>query len=323
MSPGGALIAGPREGIFFSWRGERGQYLAIGDATHNTYALVRGPVPPGSGPPPHVQRREDEGFYVLSGSLAFTAGSAKVTVPRGGFLNVRSGTAHTFRNEGREPADVLVFVAPAGFDRFQLEVGRRLEGPDAPPDPPSDAEVARLRAAAPRYGIEIDPPRAAFERVPEITVRQPGEGRAYDVVGDRYTFLASGAETGGRYALVEAIVPPGGGPPPHRHSREEEAFFVLDGRVRFTADGRSTDAGPGTFVHLPSGSTHSFRNETGSPARMLILVAPAGFENLFVEIGRPVTDRRSPPAPPNPATIERLLAAAPRYGLEIFPPQPG
>jgi hypothetical protein len=53
------------------------------------------------------------------------------------------------------------------------------------------------------------------------TIRTPAEGRTIAVVGDVYRFLATSAETNGRYAVWETVVPPGDGPPPHVHSREE------------------------------------------------------------------------------------------------------
>src|SRR5689334_7216669 len=106
-------------------------------------------------------------------------------------------------------------------------------------------------------------------------LRPPGEGRVIAVVGDVYRFLATGAETDGRYATFEAVVPPGGGPPPHTHSREEESFYVLDGEITFTVDGGRIVAGPGTFANMPVGSLHAFKNESSRTARMLISVAPA------------------------------------------------
>lgn len=57
------------------------------------------------------------------------------------------------------------------------------------------------------------------------TLRNPTQGRTVAVVGDVYRFLATGEDTDGKYALLEAIVPPGGSPPPHVHSREDEASF--------------------------------------------------------------------------------------------------
>src|SRR5262245_13763661 len=120
------------------------------------------------------------------------------------------------------------------------------------------------------------------------TVRKPGEGRTIAVVGDVYRFLAVGADTGGKYALWEAIVGPGGGPPPHVHSREEEGFYILEGEISFLAGDQRLVAGQGTFINMPVGTPHTFKNETDRPARMLISVAPAGLEQMFFEVGQPV-----------------------------------
>ncbi len=148
----------------------------------------------------------------------------------------------------------------------------------------------------------------------------PGEGPAFSAVGDVYRILASGDQTGGGYAFLETRVLPGGGPPPHIHRREDEAFFILEGEVTFTLDGKRITAGPGTFVQGPRGIPHSFKNESNAPARMLILVTPPGFEKFIAGIAQPVPSFDSPPLPVLPADIERLLAAAPQYGIEILPP---
>jgi quercetin dioxygenase-like cupin family protein len=145
-----------------------------------------------------------------------------------------------------------------------------------------------------------------------------GQGPAYGVVGDRYTILASGEDTGGAYALIEALVPPGGGPPPHVHRREDEAFYVLEGEPAFQADGRDITATAGAWVTLAKGSLHTFRNNGPATARMLIVVTPAGLERFFAEVGQEAADQ--PPAAVTPADIERLLAVAPKYGIEIRPP---
>jgi quercetin dioxygenase-like cupin family protein len=142
------------------------------------------------------------------------------------------------------------------------------------------------------------------------------------VVGDVLRFLATGAETGGRYAALESTVPPGGGQPPHVHSREEESFYVLDGEVAFTMDGERIVAGAGTFVTLPVGSLHYFRNETARPARMLIAMTPAGLEDMFIEVGTPLPPGATTAAPPTPEDIARLRAIAPRFGIEIRLPPP-
>jgi quercetin dioxygenase-like cupin family protein len=137
------------------------------------------------------------------------------------------------------------------------------------------------------------------------------------VVGDVYRFLATGEDTNGRYALWETIVPPGGGPPPHVHSREEEGFYVLEGEVTFTVNGERVVATAGTFANMPVGTPHSFRNESDRPARMLISVAPAGLEEMFFEVGVPLVEGATTALPPTQDEIEKLLAIAPSYGIEI------
>lgn len=123
------------------------------------------------------------------------------------------------------------------------------------------------------------------------TIRKPGEGRTIGVVGDIYRFLATGDDTDGKYAMFEAIVPPGGGPPPHIHSREEEAFLILEGEITFQIGDQRLLANAGTFANMSVGSLHSFKNESGKPAKMLISVAPAGLEQMFFEVGQPVERR--------------------------------
>lgn len=154
----------------------------------------------------------------------------------------------------------------------------------------------------------------------EPVVRAPGEGRTVAIVGDAYRFLAVGAETDGKYAFFDAIVPPGGGPPPHVHSREEEGFYVLDGEIAFYVDGERVIARAGTFASMPIGTPHSFRNESDRPARMLILVAPAGLEKMFLEVGTVLADGATTAPPPKSEEIEKLLRIAPKYGIQILPP---
>ncbi|MBM4071152.1 MAG: cupin domain-containing protein [Planctomycetes bacterium] len=149
------------------------------------------------------------------------------------------------------------------------------------------------------------------------TWRAPTEGRTIAVVGDIYRFLATGEDTNGKYALWEAIVPPGGGPPPHVHSREEEGFYILEGEMTFQLDAERIVAKAGMFANMPVGTPHSFKNESGKPARMLISVAPAGLEKMFFEFGVPLASNATTAARPTKEEIEKLLAIAPRYGIEI------
>lgn len=149
------------------------------------------------------------------------------------------------------------------------------------------------------------------------SIRKLAEGRTIAVVGDVYRFLATGAETNGKYAVWEAIVPVRGGPPPHVHSREEEGFYILEGEITFTIDAERVVATTGMFANMPVGTPHSFKNESDRPAKMLISVAPAGLEQMFVEVGVPLAEGSTTALPPTKEEIEKLLAIAPKYGVEI------
>jgi quercetin dioxygenase-like cupin family protein len=146
-----------------------------------------------------------------------------------------------------------------------------------------------------------------------------GKGPAYWGPGDRLRFLVSGEETGGAVFIAEGLVLPGGGPPPHIHSREDESFYLLEGTLTVQVGDETLQATPGDFVYLPRGITHSFRNTGQVNARMLVTVAPAGLEKYFEETFDPAVEGSGPP-PLTEDLIKRLIAAAPKYGLELLLP---
>jgi len=148
----------------------------------------------------------------------------------------------------------------------------------------------------------------------------PGQGKAYSAVGDKYVFLATGEQTSGAYCLVEATVPPGGGPPPHYHTREEETFYVLEGEITFMVDGKMVTGTPGTFVQVPRGTPHAFKNQSSAPVLMLIQCVPAGFDRFLMEFATELPSAEAPTIPPSPQEIEKLLSCAPQYGIVMLPP---
>ncbi len=113
-------------------------------------------------------------------------------------------------------------------------------------------------------------------------VVHPGDRpTALEAVGDEYTNLATGDDTGGSYYMMHAVVHPGGGPTPHIQTREEEGFYVLEGIVTFWIEGERQETSAGTFLHVPRGVPHCFKNESDEVAKMLIWFAPAGIEDMF------------------------------------------
>jgi quercetin dioxygenase-like cupin family protein len=143
------------------------------------------------------------------------------------------------------------------------------------------------------------------------------------LVGDTYTILVSGADTAGRYTLIDMHVPPGGGPPPHRHDFEE-MFSVLEGEVLLTFRGQQSVARAGETVNVPANAPHAFTNAGDQPARLLCLCAPSGQEEFFLEVGTRVSARTEPPPTLDQAAQAafgaKAQALAPQYRTELLGP---
>jgi quercetin dioxygenase-like cupin family protein len=141
------------------------------------------------------------------------------------------------------------------------------------------------------------------------------------IVGDTYTILLTGADTAGRYCLIDMHVPPGGGPGPHRHDFEE-MFAVLDGEVEVTFRGVPSVARAGQTVNIPANAPHAFHNVSEQPARLLCICSPAGQEEFFLAIGQPVASRTAMPPKLDAAAQEAFLAKAaalaPTYRTELL-----
>lgn len=112
--------------------------------------------------------------------------------------------------------------------------------------------------------------------------RGPGEGPTIEgPVGGPLTFKARGEETGGSLTLFENVIPPGEGPPAHVHAAEDEAWYVLEGELRFLLGDELASAPAGSFVFVPRGVRHCFQNVGDAPARIVVLFTPAGMERFF------------------------------------------
>ncbi len=155
--------------------------------------------------------------------------------------------------------------------------------------------------------------QSRFKHVPA------GTGPAYCGLGDRMTFLITGADTGSAFFMAEVSVVPGGGPPPHVHAREDETFYIQQGTLAVQVGDKSLHVSAGDFVHLPRGVVHSFKNIGDETAKVLLVVTPAGLENYFAESFVPAADAADIPDIV-PMVIARATKNAPKYGLELLLP---
>lgn len=151
----------------------------------------------------------------------------------------------------------------------------------------------------------------------DVKITAPNTGKYIAIAGDINSILVSKKDTGGTYSVVEAKVFPKGGPIPHIQTREHEGFYVLEGEITFTVDGKPLVAKTGTFVNVPPNVIHSFKNKTDRLAKMLIILAPGGLENLFVDVGDMVSDPTVQPPPMSDGQMKKFVDLISDYGVEV------
>lgn len=175
------------------------------------------------------------------------------------------------------------------------------------------ASAWRLESAATYSPLDRFAIIGVMNQSPNIICAPPGSGAVYQALGDQVTVLLSGEQTGGAFTMVEVVAPPGSGPPPHCHHREDEWFYVLEGRIELWQNGVWTEAPAGSAIFLPRGIPHTFRNCGDTPLRMIVQVAPAGFEVFFRRMTEACQD-------PNGPDMARIVAIAAEHGIEFLPP---
>ena len=124
----------PGEGRRSLWvLGELLIYKIPSQRTGGAYALFEVITYPGTGPPPHVQHREDEAFYILEGEYEFLIGGEALRASAGSLLFVPKGLMHAHKNVGERVGSMLLTQTPGGlYELFFEEVGKPVDGNGGP-----------------------------------------------------------------------------------------------------------------------------------------------------------------------------------------------
>lgn len=165
-----------------------------------------------------------------------------------------------------------------------------------------DRDLAREGAAVSSRAVE-EPGATGRHAAPE-------HGRSVDLGGLGVDFKIPGAQTGGLFAVVEHPVDPRVIVEPHIHEREDELSYVLKGTIWARVGEEEIEATTGSYVWKPRGVLHTFWNPGPEPARILEIIAPAGFERFFEELGALIETEVAENDP-------RISALCNRYGLSF------
>jgi len=144
-----------------------------------------------------------------------------------------------------------------------------------------------------------------------ITVHAPGEGRTISLGPIQMVVLEDGTQTRETLGVAEFAVPPHAPtPPPHIHYAHEESFYVMEGELEFLVGTQTVRARQGTFVMVPIGALHTFRNPTDKPAHFLNTFTPPRYIHYFEEMSQLLQAG----VVPNSAQLTELMA---RYDTEV------
>jgi quercetin dioxygenase-like cupin family protein len=152
------LFIQPDQGRSYYFGQDLYTFKAIGKETGEAYALCEVIVAPQGGTPTHRHSRENESFYVQDGEIEFQLDDHTFVATSGTFLHSPKGQLHRFTNTTATSAKMLIWVTPAGFEKFIAEVGKAVNGQITPVASLSAEDLNKILTTAPKYGIEIIPP---------------------------------------------------------------------------------------------------------------------------------------------------------------------
>jgi quercetin dioxygenase-like cupin family protein len=128
-------------------------------------------------------------------------------------------------------------------------------------------------------------------------------------LGARVSIRASAEQTGGAFNLFDVLLPSGYETPLHIHYAEDVAIHVMAGTLDIFWGEERKQAQAGSFFYQPRGMPHGFRVTGTSPARLLYLTFPAGFDEFVIERSQLLSDSEA-------LTLEA------HYKLEVLGPLP-
>ena len=129
-----------------------------GDGTNGRFCVIDMHIPSGGGPSPHRHDFE-ETFIVLEGEIEATFRGRKSVVHAGETVNIPANAPHQFHNTSANPARLICICAPAGQEKFFLEVGVPVATRTTAPPKLNATQMAtfleKAKALAPKYHSEL------------------------------------------------------------------------------------------------------------------------------------------------------------------------
>jgi len=128
--------------------------LLSGADTDGQFCLFENRSDGASRTPIHFHADDDETIYMMEGEMQAIVGGETKVIRAGETLFLKRGIPHQLMNVSNAPMHYILLCTPSGFESFVAEGGQeRADGAEI--TPPTPDSVARMKSAAPRFGITL------------------------------------------------------------------------------------------------------------------------------------------------------------------------
>jgi quercetin dioxygenase-like cupin family protein len=139
------------------------------------------------------------------------------------------------------------------------------------------------------------------------------------ILGGHYPVMAkvAGADTGGRYSIIQLTQPPNTGPALHIHTEQNEWFFVMSGSIGVRLGDQKILLKAGDSLMAPKAVPHGYVTLGTEDAHLLFLFDPAGdMEGHFKALA---ATKRLPNGQADPEERARAFSD---HGMKMVGPAP-
>ncbi|MEM9605321.1 MAG: cupin domain-containing protein [Pseudomonadota bacterium] len=243
------------EGEDYDWENDH-IFVKVSSAESNgVLTMVQDNVKPGFNLGLHLHDTHTEIFYILDGTIHWTVGADTFTTDPGAVVYVPGGVPHAARSG--TGARMLMFYAPAGFDKMLAEIENAPWYKRYNPIAIANRNTRYdFRTASPGDTRTTPGPAPVHVRPDEGVVTQ-------DKAGSRTAKLDT-ADTGGLASMAVQRLDAGATYAPDRSASQLEVLYVLDGTVNVDAGGQAHTVTTGGTVYLPAGVEGSATSTAGA-----------------------------------------------------------
>ena len=152
MTSNVAIPAGEGEARW--WFGTLAEIKLTGEQSGGLVSIVEITEPPFAEAPLHVHHKEDEGFWVLDGTVRFEVGGTEIPAGPGDFAFGPRDVPHRY-TVGEDGCRMLFILTPGGFENAIVDMSTPARTRTLPPPGEEPPDLSGLQEKIAAYGCEM------------------------------------------------------------------------------------------------------------------------------------------------------------------------